>query len=94
MYMGMKLKIIELEKNKIRISLEGEGHTMVNAWVDEILADPEVDVATYVIQYQFSDPELLVTMKPGSAKEPLAAIRDAAQHMIDRCDALLGCLKN
>ncbi len=90
----MKLKIIELEKDKIRIVLEGEGHTIVNALVDEILADPEVDVAKYVIKYQFSDPELLVTMKPGSVKEPITVIREAAQHMIDRCDALLGCLKN
>lgn len=90
----MKLKIIELEKDKIRITLEGEGHTMVNALVDEILADPEVDVAKYVIKYQFSDPELFVSMKPGSVKEPITVIREAAQHMVDRCDALLACLKN
>jgi DNA-directed RNA polymerase subunit L len=90
----MKLKIIELEKDKIRIVLEGEGHTMVNALTNEILADPEVDVAKYVIKYQFSDPELLVTMKPGSTKEPLLVIREATQHLIDRCDDLLTCLKN
>ncbi len=94
MYKGMKLKIIELEMDKIRVTLEGEGHTIVNALVDEILADPEVDVAKYEIKYQFSDPEVFISMKPGATKEPLTVIREAAQHMIDRCDALLSCLKN
>ena len=32
----MKLKIIELEKGKIRLSLEGEGHTFMNALTEEI----------------------------------------------------------
>ena len=41
----MKLKIIELEKEKIQLVLEGEGHTFVNALVEELLLDEEVDVA-------------------------------------------------
>ncbi|MDO5846559.1 MAG: DNA-directed RNA polymerase subunit L [Methanocorpusculum sp.] len=83
----MKLKIIELEKDKIRLSLEGEGHTFMNALT-------EVDVAKYVIEFQFSDPELLVTMKPGSSKAPVDVIMQAAERINKRCDDLLGCLKN
>lgn len=90
----MKLKIIELEKSKIRLSLEEEGHTFVNALTEEILMDPEVDVAKYVIEYQFSDPELLVTMKEGSKKDPVTAIREACERISVRCDDLLGNLKN
>ena len=56
----MKLKIIELEKEKIQLVLEGEGHTFVNALVEELLLDEEVDVAKYVIEFQFSDPEMLL----------------------------------
>ncbi|MDV0442483.1 DNA-directed RNA polymerase subunit L [Methanorbis furvi] len=90
----MKLKIIELEKDKVRMSLEGEGHTFMNTLTEEILTDPEVDVARYVIEYQFSDPELFVTLKEGSKKDPIAVIRDACTRISSRCDDLLGYLKN
>jgi DNA-directed RNA polymerase subunit L len=90
----MKLKIIELEKSKIRLSLEGEGHTFMNALVEEILMDPDVDVAKYVIEFQFSDPELFITMNAGSKKDPIMAIHEACDRISTRCDDLLGCLKN
>lgn len=90
----MKLKIIELEKSKIRLSLEGEGHTFMNALTEESLTDPEVDVAKYVIEFQFSDPELFITMKEGAVKDPVAVIREACGRISARCDDLLGCLKN
>ncbi|MDO5843722.1 MAG: DNA-directed RNA polymerase subunit L [Methanocorpusculum sp.] len=90
----MKLKITELEKDKIRMVVEGEGHTFMNALVEEILLDPTVDVAKYVIKFQFSDPELLVTIKSGSNKDPVAVIKEAAENITKRCDDLLVCLKN
>ncbi len=90
----MKLKIIELEKSKIRLSLEGEGHTFMNALTEEILSEPDVDVAKYVIEFQFSDPELLVTMKEGAKKDPVTVVREACSRISTRCDDLLGCLKN
>ncbi|HJJ90412.1 MAG TPA: DNA-directed RNA polymerase subunit L [Methanocorpusculum sp.] len=90
----MKLKIIELEKSKIRLSLEGEGHTFMNALVEEILTDPEVDVAKYVIEFQFSDPELFITMKEDSKKDPILVIHEACGRLSKRCDDLLGYLKN
>ncbi|HJJ41956.1 MAG TPA: DNA-directed RNA polymerase subunit L [Methanocorpusculum sp.] len=90
----MKLKIIELEKDKIRVIVEGEGHTFMNVLTDEILADPAVDVAKYIIKFQFSDPELLVTIKEGCDKDPADVIKDAAQRLNSKCDDLLNCLKN
>ena len=90
----MKLKIIELEKEKIHLVLEGEGHTFVNALVEELLLDDEVDVAKYVIEFQFSDPEMTVTMKPNASKDAAAAVLEAAKRINARCDDLLSCLKN
>jgi len=90
----MKLKILENEKDKIRFVMVGEGHTFVNALVEELLLDPEVDVAKYVIEFQFSDPEVLVTMKPKSKKDAKKAILEAANKIITRCDDLLASLKN
>jgi len=90
----MKLKILENEKDKVRFVMVGEGHTFVNALVEELLLDEQVDVAKYVIEFQFSDPEVLVTMKPGSKKQAKTAILEAAQRINTRCDDLLSSLKN
>ena len=90
----MKLKILEQEKDKLKFSLEGEGHTFVNALVEELLLDPEVDVAKYVIEFQFSDPVILVTMKPKAKKTPEKAILAALKTISKRCDDLLNGLKN
>jgi len=87
----MIVKVLELENNKVRLVIQGEGHTFMNALTDEILRDPAVDVAKYVIEFQFSDPELLVTTK--GKKEPLVVIRDACKRLSKNCDKLVKSLE-
>ena len=57
----MNITVLELGEDLVRISLAGQGHTFMNALKAEILTDPAVDVANYVIEFQFSDPVLTVT---------------------------------
>jgi DNA-directed RNA polymerase subunit L len=83
----MNIKILELEKDKARLIIQGEGHTFMNLLTDELLKDPDVDVAKYVIEFQFSDPELLVTTK--GEKSPLDAIRDACKRISGFCTEIL-----
>jgi DNA-directed RNA polymerase subunit L len=83
----MNIKLLELEKDKARLIVQGEGHTFMNALTEEILRDPDVDVARYVIEFQFSDPELLVTTN--GKKDPLAVINDACERISHNCDELL-----
>ncbi|HJJ54803.1 MAG TPA: DNA-directed RNA polymerase subunit L [Methanocorpusculum sp.] len=90
----MKVKILEHEKDKLRFVIEGEGHTFVNALVEEALLDPEVDLAKYVIEFQFSDPEVLITMKPKSKKTPEKVVKEVLKKISTSCDDLLECLKN
>ena len=71
----MNIKILELEKDKAKLLIQGEGHTFMNVLTEEILKDPDVDVAKYLIKFQFSDPELLVTTN--GKKAPLDAIRES-----------------
>ena len=88
------LKILENEKDNLSFAIEGEGHTLVNALVEELLLNPQVDVAKYVIEFQFSDPVVTVTMKPKSKQTPEKAVLAAIETIISRCDDLLSCLKN
>jgi DNA-directed RNA polymerase subunit L len=83
----MNIKILELEKQKARLIIQGEGHTFMNALTEEILRDPGVDVAKYLIKFQFSDPELLVTTH--GDRDPLEAVKDACTRLSEYCDVLL-----
>jgi len=84
----MIVKVLELEKDKARLVIQGEGHTFMNALVEEILTDPDVDVAKYTIEFQFSDPELLVTTR-STKKNPLTIIKKACKRISGNCDELL-----
>jgi len=88
----MNIKIIELAKDRVRILFPGEGHTFMNMLTEEILNNPGVDVAKYSMEFQFSDPELVVTTKGG--KDPIAIIKEACKHLIKNCDELLDEIKN
>lgn len=87
----MIVKVLELEKDKVRLVIQGEGHTFMNALVEEILQDPDVDVARYLIEFQFSDPELLVTTK--NKKNPIPIIKKACKRITGHCDELLKGIK-
>ncbi len=83
----MEIKVIELKPDKARIVFIGEGHTFMNALTDELLADPGVDVARYIMEFHFSDPELLVTTT--GDRNPVEAIKDAAKRLLGYCDDLI-----
>jgi DNA-directed RNA polymerase subunit L len=83
----MNIKILELEKNKARLIIQGEGHTFMNVLTEEILKDPDVDVARYLVKFQFSDPELLVTTRGN--RNPLAVVREACGRLEGYCNELL-----
>ena len=84
----MIVKVLELEKDKVRLVIQGEGHTFMNALVEEILTDPDLDVAKYTIEFQFSAPELLLTTN-SSKTTPLTSIKKACKKLSGECDDLL-----
>ena len=86
----MNIKILELQKDKVKLLVQGEGHTFMNALTEEILRDPDVDVAKYLIKFQFSDPELLVTTN--GKKGPLDVVADACKRISGSCDEILHSL--
>ena len=87
----MKISVLELSQNKIRLSLAKQGHTFMNGLVLELLADPRVDVANYLIEFQHSDPILMVTTVDGA--DPVEAVIDGCKRFSGRCDSLIEDLK-
>ena len=83
----MNITVLELSEDKVKITLIGQGHTFMNALISEIQKDPTVDVANYVIEFQFSDPVLTVTTH--DKKDPVAPILAACSRIAASCDELL-----
>lgn len=82
----MEIKILELKEDLVRILFVGEGHTFMNALSDEILKDPQVDVANYSSRFKFTDPILTVTVKEGG--DPVGAVLKAAEKIGENCEYL------
>ncbi|HOL41245.1 MAG TPA: DNA-directed RNA polymerase subunit L [Methanospirillum sp.] len=87
----MNITVLELGEDKVRISLAGQGHTFMNALKTEILTDPTVDVANYVIEFQFSDPVLIVTTH--NKADPVKPVLDACRRLSGQCEELLASLE-
>jgi DNA-directed RNA polymerase subunit L len=83
----MNIKVLALENDRAKLIIQGAGHTFMNVLTEEILEDPDVDVAKYHIEFHFSDPELLVTTN--GKKEPLEVIKDACTRLSGQCADLL-----
>jgi DNA-directed RNA polymerase subunit L len=83
----MNITVLELSEDKVKITLIGQGHTFMNALISEIQKDPTVDIANYVIEFQFSDPVLTVTTY--DKKDPIAPIVAACNRLSASCNDLL-----
>jgi len=86
----MNITVLELSEDKVKISLAGQGHTFMNALISEIQKDPTVDVANYIIEFQFSDPVLTVTTH--DKKDPVAPVIAACTRISADCAGLLNDL--
>ena len=87
----MNITVLELEQDKAKIVIIGQGHTFMNALITELIKDPVIDVANYIIEFQFSDPVLTVTTH--EKKDPIPPIMDACKRISKNCSELLDDLK-
>ncbi|MFH0966294.1 MAG: DNA-directed RNA polymerase subunit L [Methanobacteriota archaeon] len=86
----MNITVLELSDDKVKISIVGQGHTFMNALISEIQKEPSVDVANYIIEFQFSDPILTVTTH--DKKDPVAPVLAACTRLSSSCQGLLNDL--
>ena len=83
----MNITVLELSQGKIRVALAEQGHTFMNGLTIELLKDPRVDVANYLMEFQHSDPILMVTTVDGA--DPVEAIMDGCKRFSERCERLM-----
>ena len=72
----MEVKIIELTKNKAKIEIVGEDHTLANLITKTLLEDPAVRLSTYIIEHPLISHPVITVVTDGN-KSPIEAIKDA-----------------
>ena len=86
----MNITVLELGEDLVRISCRP------GTYIHECIKSrdpnhPAVDVANYVIEFQFSDPVLTVTTH--NKADPVKAVLDACRRLSGNCDELLSSLE-
>ena len=88
----MKLKVIEEEKNKIRIEIIGETHTFCNALRKELWNDDDVKVAGYNIEHPLVANPVL-TLETAN-KDPKKVLEAAIKRLRDKNEKIREAVKS
>ena len=78
----MEIKVIEKEKNKLKLEIIGEDHTFCNALRKELWNDKDVQVAGYNIEHPLvSNPVLTLETEK---KDPKKVLESAIKRLKNR----------
>jgi len=78
----MEVKFLEDTKEKIRIEINGEGHTICNPLVKELWKDEKVEIAGYNIDHSLiSNP--IITVQSNNAK---SSLKKSINNLMKRVD--------
>jgi DNA-directed RNA polymerase subunit L len=73
----MEVKILEKEKNRLKIEIAGEDHTFLNALKKELNNDKDIQISAYRIDHPLaSKPEMLI-----EGKDPLKSLTEANKRL-------------
>jgi DNA-directed RNA polymerase subunit L len=75
----MELRVIEKEKNLLRLEIIGEDHTFCNALRKELWNDSDVTFAGYKIEHSLIDNPILVLQT--KTKSPKAVLEKAVKRL-------------
>ena len=85
----MELKLIEEDKEKLKIEIKGEGHTFCNLLRDELWNDKSVKAAGYAIEHALmGEPRLLI-----EASNPVKALQGAIDRLRKKNDEFRSMVK-
>jgi DNA-directed RNA polymerase subunit L len=87
----MELRVIENEKTELSIEIAGEDHTFMNVLKGALLETDGVTAATYDMNPEQSggqtDPILTIKTETERGVEPLDALEDGAQRVVEKSES-------
>lgn len=88
----MEIKLLEQSKTKLKFTIEGEDHTILNLLKEELWNDKAVKIAAYRIEHPLvGTPEMIVEVAPGN--DPKKAINEAVKRLNKKLDKLKDLFK-
>ena len=81
----MEVKILQLEKEKLRVEIRGEDHTILNHLVNKLLEDETVEIAKYNIPHPLTSEPVLDIV----AKDPVKSLITASRKAVEEFESLL-----
>jgi DNA-directed RNA polymerase subunit L len=80
----MEIRLVNKTDKRMELEFIGENDTLLNLLKQGLLADPTVDVATYVMGHPYLDvPKFVVEVKSGKAE---TALKNAAKNVRGQFD--------
>lgn len=88
----MEVKIIEMDKNYVKLTVKGEDHSFLNLLQRNLLEDDRVEVAKYTVSHPLvGAPSLYIRTKN---KDPLEILKEANEDIVKSCEELLSGLQS
>lgn len=86
----MEVKILEMDKNYVKITVTGEDHSFLSLIQRNLLEDSRVEVAKYTISHPLvGAPTLYVRTKD---KDPLEVLKEANNDIVKGCEGMLSSI--
>jgi DNA-directed RNA polymerase subunit L len=82
----MKIKILDEDRNVLKLQIEGEGHTFCNVVQKALLADERVDMAGYNIAHPLTSSPVIYIRTKGRSK-PETVLRKAVKEVQEDVEA-------
>ena len=82
----MELKFLEDTKEKVKVEIKGEGHTLCNPLVKELWNDSNVEVAGYNIDHSLVSNPILIVESKTNAKTALKKAIESLSKKIKQLD--------
>ena len=78
----MKVNILKISDNELKIEVEGAGHSLLNVLQKTILEDEKIEVAGYHVPHPLIDSGILY-VRTDEKQEPKTVILEATKKVLD-----------
>lgn len=78
----MKVKVLKITDNELKIEVEGEGHSLLNVLQKTLLEDDSIEMAGYDVPHPLFDRGILY-VHTKEQQNPEAVIKEATKKVLD-----------
>ncbi|MFH1329016.1 MAG: DNA-directed RNA polymerase subunit L [Candidatus Bathyarchaeota archaeon] len=88
----LKVNLIKMDKNELKVEVEGEGHTLLNILQKFLLKNEKVEIAGYTVPHPL-DRKAILYVKTKGRIEPSRAILEASEELKEETGEFLKIFK-